>query len=331
MKQAPKVYFFGTLDGAYIKIGWTSGALADRKKEILRGQLSNVGLVLLVAVPGSKTQEKEVRIHFRGCRAEVNSTETFTPRPELLEYINWLRQQWWVYLTEEDHVDAYPSWLEWRPSPAGRRVGFLKEDPLDLIPRHITYRGPLAGTPWNKLSTPTPASGEDFYTPPEIVEAARVAMGGIDLDAASHWFANRTHKIPEYFHHGRSAFDNRWRGNVWLNPPYGENAPWFKEILKYLESGELNRICMISPVWAFTTIQARPIMARSSAMVLLSPTPQFWGHPGGNKGTNHPHAVIYIGDNPGRFIAAFERFGIPITIAYRGSIAEPPVALVDGR
>ena len=62
-------------------------------------------------------------------------------------------------------------------------------------------------------------------------------MGGIDLDPASHWLANRVHRIPVYYHLGRRAEDNEWFGRVWLNLPYGNNAPWFDQDHQILTPG----------------------------------------------------------------------------------------------
>lgn len=317
-----KVYFFGSPDGSFIKIGYTGGSLSKRKNDLLAGQFVRQDLVLLVAVPGTPTHERYVKDYFKSLRMDVNSTETFRPEPMLVQYINWLRQQWWVCIEEDCVVDAAPSWNEWMPTDE-RRVGFMEDDPYELIPRHRTYSGPLAGTAWDKLSTPEPVAGDDFYTDPKIIEAARSAMDGIDVDAASHWMANREHKVPRYFHLALSAFEHRWTrepnglggpSNVWLNPPYGDNAPWFAAILRNWENGDIRQLCMLSPMWVFTAKQARSIVQISSAMVLLSPTPPFWGNPNNRTGTNHPHGIIYLGDSPDRFIDAFKGHGIPMQL-----------------
>jgi hypothetical protein len=311
-----KVYFFGTTDGLAIKIGWTNSSLSNRKTGILNGQLSNVGLVLLVAVNGTRTHETGVKRYFEELRNDYNSTETFRPEPPLVEYIHWLRQQWWSALDEDYEIDEIPAWPEWLPNPE-RRVEFEKEDPetSGLFPIHRSYEGPLAGTPWDIFTTPNQRLGEDFYTPPELVLAAKQAMGDIDLDAASHWLANRTHKIKEYYHRHRNAFHNPWYGRVWLNPPYGNNKPWFEQIIKYWDAKEIKQLCMISPVWVFATKMAKPVLARASSMVLLVPTPTFWGHPEGNTGVNHPHAVIYFGSRVREFKNAFSGFGIPFQLS----------------
>jgi predicted RNA methylase len=63
----------------------------------------------------------------------------------------------------------------------------------------------------------------EWYSPPEIVEAARRVLGGFDLDPASSEIANQRVRADLIF----TAFDNgllqRWPvGRIWMNPPYGQ-------------------------------------------------------------------------------------------------------------
>lgn len=309
------IYFFGTDDRRLIKIGTTTQPLKKRAQGILNGQMSPVKIHLLAAVHGDPHCEKGLHRHFAHLRDQnVGSTESFHAEPELVEYVNWLREQWWTALgyDDEDRTEC-PSWNEWRPQP-GRRSSLREEDPTALLQPYDAF-GPLAGTPWAPMSTPEPV-GNDYYTPMNIVDAARVGMGGIDLDPASHWRANREHKIPVYYHLGRSAFDNPWFGRVWLNPPYGDNGPWIKEILRYWRSGDITQLCMLSPVWVFTAKQAAPLMEVASSMILLTPTPTFWGQPDGKTGTNHPHAVVYLGSRTRDVRAALQPFGIPVKLDF---------------
>ena len=63
---------------------------------------------------------------------------------------------------------------------------------------------------------------DEWYTPPAIVEAARVAMGGIDLDPASCEEANKVVRAAAYWTAADGPLERDWTGRVWLNPPYGQ-------------------------------------------------------------------------------------------------------------
>jgi hypothetical protein len=188
-------------------------------------------------------------------------------------YVNWLRQWWWVAVDQDVPLSELEAAAPdvWLPGP-GRSLATPESDPELLIQPFQDLSGSLAGTAWDWMLSPT-ASIQDYFTPPDLIAAAREAMGDIDLDAASHPIANRTHRVPDFFHINRSAFENDWYGRVWLNPPYGNNTPWFDQITRHLDTGSISQLCMLSPLWAFTTEQAKPVMRRSSASVLLSPTP----------------------------------------------------------
>lgn len=306
------VYVLGEVNGADLKIGYTADpAVTKRAKSIDDGWNGMREYVVLAAIRGTKTDEKNMRAPFRLC-PHGNRREYIHPDEEAVEYVNWLRSQYFVSPDGKDQADDFPV-IEpslWLPD-VGRRHPRPKDDPDTLLQPYETRLDHLRGTAWAWLVDPA-ASIQDYFTPTELIDAARTAMGDVDLDAASHWIANRRHRIPDYFHINRSAFENPWHGRVWLNPPYGDNAPWFREILRHTATGEVEQLCMLSPVWAFTTAIARPVMAKASAFVMLNPTPQFWGNAKGKTGTNNPHGILYIGDRSKEFFKAFEPFGYPM-------------------
>jgi hypothetical protein len=63
-------------------------------------------------------------------------------------------------------------------------------------------------------------TGEHF-TPPDIVDRARRALDGIDLDPASCEEAQRYIQAAAYFTAEQDGFVRPWTGNVFLNPPGG--------------------------------------------------------------------------------------------------------------
>jgi hypothetical protein len=328
------VYFFGVSDGSAVKIGKAErGAkpLTVRRRSIETAQLAPTRLVLLAAVRGTRQNEESIKGYFEEFRVhgDTNNTETFHPVPEVVEYANWLRQQYFAWTNEEDGPDDLPSFPAWCPEP-GRRVPLDEPVPGLLLQDYDVQNGALSGTPWAPMARPLPPHN-DYYTPAGLIACAREAMGGIDLDPASHWVAARNHGIANYYHQYKSAFDNPWSGRIWLNPPYGENGRWFTEIIKYWDRGDIDQLCMLSPVWAFSTAIAKPVCDRSSAFVVLTPTPKFWGrHKNGRivdegseeLGVNHPHAILYMGRRVAEFRKAFAGAGVPMKLLFEPELGD---------
>jgi hypothetical protein len=72
----------------------------------------------------------------------------------------------------------------------------------------------------------------EWYTPSPFVEAAREVMGGIDLDPASHEEANGTVKAARYFTAKDDGLQQPWIGRVFLNPPGGLVAEFWRKLMR---------------------------------------------------------------------------------------------------
>jgi hypothetical protein len=66
------------------------------------------------------------------------------------------------------------------------------------------------------------SESNEHYTPRDIVERARLLMGGIDLDPASCEEANKTVKAGMIFTKVDDGLSKPWHGRVFLNPPGGK-------------------------------------------------------------------------------------------------------------
>ena len=60
----------------------------------------------------------------------------------------------------------------------------------------------------------------EWFTSSHIIEAARQALGGIDLDPASCETANRVVKATRFFTKEDDGLTRDWHGTTWLNPPF---------------------------------------------------------------------------------------------------------------
>ena len=63
----------------------------------------------------------------------------------------------------------------------------------------------------------------EYFTPPDILEASRNTLNTIHLDPASNKVANqRLVKAKDYFNKEQDGLSRDWYGNVFLNPPGGK-------------------------------------------------------------------------------------------------------------
>lgn len=77
----------------------------------------------------------------------------------------------------------------------------------------------------SRLSMDSP----EWYTPTMFAESARIVMGGIDLDPASHEEANERLKISRIFTKEDNGLTQPWEGRIFVNPPGGlVNEFWCK-------------------------------------------------------------------------------------------------------
>lgn len=61
----------------------------------------------------------------------------------------------------------------------------------------------------------------EWYTPPALIEMARVVMGRIDLDPASSPLPQTWIQADTFYTKETNGLTQPWYGKVWCNPPYG--------------------------------------------------------------------------------------------------------------
>jgi phage N-6-adenine-methyltransferase len=91
-------------------------------------------------------------------------------------------------------------------------------------------------------------SRQDYATPPEFIAAVVERFGPLAWDLAAD---AKNHKAPSYYTAERDSLAQDWtclRGTLWLNPPFGDIAPWARKCrasMPFFPVG--TRIVMLTP------------------------------------------------------------------------------------
>lgn len=149
----------------------------------------------------------------------------------------------------------------------------------------------------------------EYYSPKDIVDAARRVMGSIDLDPASTEIANRVVQAKHYYTVADDGLTQKWYGNVWMNHPFSRanNPKWIDKLRVEYEIGAVNQACNIcfaatSENW-FQPLYDYPLC-------FLSPRTNYYLPDGTLKeDVTKGSVVAYLGTNILAFINEFQSFG----------------------
>jgi hypothetical protein len=146
----------------------------------------------------------------------------------------------------------------------------------------------------------------EYYTPIEIVNAAREVMGGIDLDPASSEIANRSIGATVFFTKEHDGLSQKWTGKVWLNHPFSRegNRLWIEKLMHEYYEDNFQEACCIT--FASTSEKwFRELMLFPQCF--LSPRTNYCTPDGKKKrGVTKGSVVTYLGNNTTKFIDVFD-------------------------
>ena len=293
------IYFIGNPEGTRIKVGY-SKHLPRRMKQHQQGHAfaSEGENEYLAFVRGTRSDETAITSYFKAARWKPTTTEEFHADP-LIPYITWLRDQYFVSVTLEEargesgHVVMDPSmWLP-RPERESTRV----TDGL------LAMMGPWAFLPSRDVM------GDDWYTPPDIIDAARSSLEWIDLDPASHITAQQTVKARQCYTKDQDGLAHPWHGRVWLNPPFSDWKQWASKTLEELQRGQVEEMILLGFTRTLSAQYFEPLLRRVDALCIVTGRRVFWGKTSDSESAPDGIFLMYVGNRVERFRSHFNGIG----------------------
>lgn len=148
----------------------------------------------------------------------------------------------------------------------------------------------------------------EWYTPPEVIDAAREVLGDIDLDPASCAFAQKAVQATTYFDAETDGLAQPWSGRVFMNPPYGAACPKFvAKALHEYEAGNVSAAVLLLSGYSFDTKWFRPLWHH--LLCFSDGRIRFYNALGEPGRPSTASAVVYLGRDWARFADVFSRFG----------------------
>ena len=154
--------------------------------------------------------------------------------------------------------------------------------------------------------------GDEWGTPPEIIEIARSFFGRIDVDPASNEAAQKRIKAKRYYTKLDNGLNKPSVGYAFLNPPYSQPliGLFVDKLLAELASGRTVAAIMLVNNCADTRWFRKA--ARAASMICFPQARVKFLKPDGNKLGSPPRgqALLYFGPDPEGFKEYFRELGL---------------------
>lgn len=185
------------------------------------------------------------------------------------------------------------------------------------------YRARVKGAAYAKaMGTADPGlvagrwTGEEaWYTPARYIEAVKKVMGGVDLDPASHDFAQEIVGAAEYFTKKENGLERQWHGRVFLNPPYQmpEIRKFVEKICLEYSDGNISEGILLTnnntdTSWWHLAAKVACTLCCTEGRI------SFYNEDGESSSPTNGQTFFYFGSNEKKFAEIFCDVGIILTV-----------------
>jgi ParB family chromosome partitioning protein len=153
----------------------------------------------------------------------------------------------------------------------------------------------------------------EWYTPPQYIEAARQVLGIIDLDPASNQQAQATVSAERFFTKDDDGLTQEWHGRVWLNPPYAQPliANFVDKMVSERISGRVTAGIMLTHNYT-DTAWFHSAASIADAICFTKGRVRFIDSAGGLASPTQGQAFFYFGTDLDAFEGAFSAIGLVV-------------------
>ena len=152
------------------------------------------------------------------------------------------------------------------------------------------------------------SGNQEWYTPVEIIEAARKTLGRIDLDPFSCAKANEVVKATHIYTKEDDGFIRPWFGKVWVNHPFSRENN--KRIAEQVSNQHYGNDCEIVMITFAATSESwfKPLLYHPQCY--LHGRTNYYDQNGDKvKGCTKGSVITYLGKDVKAFYEAFKHLG----------------------
>jgi len=150
----------------------------------------------------------------------------------------------------------------------------------------------------------------EWYTPFEYIAKVKRVMGRIDVDPASSDMAQKVVRAKKYYSLCTNGLTKKWKGNIFLNPPYPteEVAAFIRKFIIEYNCGNIKQGIILTN--NFTNTDWFHKLMKIAQLACFSDGCAKFDHQEKKPSIAHGHVFFYVGNDEDKFIKEFTDVGL---------------------